>query len=264
MKNMKKANENIIAWWNNEVDSGYGLNDKGMQDIIDNPYIAFDHPTTIEVIQKTFPNLNGVKVCVPSSGDNAAVIAFTLLGAKVTSCDISERQLEHAEAIAKKYGFDIEFVHDNTMTLEKIKSDEYDFVFTSNGVHVWIDDLTSMYANIHRILKKSGAYIMYEIHPVNRPFEDCFGQLKVKKPYDDIGPLYDGINYHWRTQDILNAIADSGLCIKRMEEMFDDRNAGGFWDIGDRTDEEKIDQYHDWRINPQAALPQWLTIYAVK
>ena len=186
-----------------------------------------------------------------------------LLGAKVTSCDISERQLENAEATAKKYGWDIEFVHDNTMTLEKIKSDEYDFVFTSNGVHVWIDDLKSMYENICRILKKSGVYIMYEIHPIGRPFEDCFGELKIRKPYGDIGPLYGEINYHWRTQDIVNAIADSGLRIKRMEEMFNDRETGSFFDTTGKTPAE-IDQIYDWRINPQAALPHWLTICAVK
>jgi len=148
------------------------------------------------------------------------------------------------------------------MTLEKIKSDEYDFVFTSNGVHVWIDDLNSMYKNIYRILKKSGVYIMFEVHPIDRPFEDCFGQLKIKKPYGDIGPLYDGINYHWRMQDIVNAIADSGLRIKRMEEMFSEKTAS-FFAVDGKTPEE-IDQYHDWRINPQAALPQWLTICAVK
>ena len=260
---MKKANQKIIDWWNNEVDNGYGLKDEDVKNIINDPYIAFDHPILIELINKTFPDLTGKKVCIPSSGANEAVIAFALLGAKVTSCDISERQLANAEAKAIKYGFDIEFVHNNTMTLEKIKSDEYDFVFTSNGVHVWIDDLKSMYENICRIMKKSGAYIMYEIHPIGRPFEDCFGQLKIRKPYGDVGPLYGGINYHWRTQDIVNAIADSGLCIKRMEEMFSDKNRGGFFDTTGKTPEE-IDQIHDWRVNPQAALPHWLTICAVK
>ena len=259
---MKKANQKIIDSWNEEVDNGYGIKDAGVKDIINNPAVAFDHPITYGLIRKMFPDLNGVKICVPSSGDNAAVIAFTLLGAKVTSCDISERQLENAEAIAKKYGWDIEFIVDNTMTLENIKSDEYDFVYTSNGVHVWIDDLKSMYENIYRILKKSGVYIMYEIHPISRPFEDCFGELKIKKPYGEIGRLYDGINYHWRTQDFVNAIADSGLCIKCMEEMFSNKTAS-FFAVDGKTPDE-IDQYHDWRINPQAALPQWLTICAVK
>jgi len=259
---MKKANEKIINWWNNEVANGYGLKDEQVKNIIDNPARAFD-PTTFKVIRKAFPDLSGVKICVPSSGGNEEVVALTLLGAKVTSCDISERQLEKAEKIAKKYGFDIEFVLDNTMTLEKIKSDEYDFVYTSNGVHVWIDDIKLMYENIARILKKSGVYIMYEIHPIGRPFEDCFGELKIKKPYGEIGPYYDGINFHWRTQDIVNAIADSGLCIKRMEEMFNDRETGSFWSVDGKTEEE-IDQYYDWRINPQAALPHWLTICAAK
>jgi len=119
-----------------------------------------------------------------------------------------------------------------------------------------------MYENIHRILKKSGAYIMFEVHPVNRPFEDCFGQLKIRKPYSDVRPLYDGINYHWRMQDIINVITDTGLCIKRMEKMFSDKTAS-FFNIDGKTPEE-ANQIHDWRVNSQAALPQWLTIYAVK
>jgi len=68
------------------------------------------------------------------SNDNHAVFAFHL-GAKVTSCDISEKQIENAFDIANKHGWDIEFICDDTTKLTKVNSNEYDFVYTSNGVH---------------------------------------------------------------------------------------------------------------------------------
>ena len=42
------------------------------------------------------------------------------MGAKVTSSDISERQLENAKVISDEWGFEIEFICDNTMFLSKI------------------------------------------------------------------------------------------------------------------------------------------------
>lgn len=109
---------------------------------------------------------------VPFSGDNATVFAFRLLGAAVTSADISERQLENAGRIAADHGWDIRFVCDDSMSLTKIEDSAYDLVYTSNGVHVWIPDLLSMYRSFHRVLKKDGQHIMYEVHPVIRPFGD--------------------------------------------------------------------------------------------
>ena len=59
-------------------------------------------------------------VCVPSSGDNLAVFAFALLGARVVSCDISQNQLDYARQIAVREGFDasISWVCTDTMTLD--------------------------------------------------------------------------------------------------------------------------------------------------
>ena len=91
--------------------------------LISSPQSVF-HRTTISMIQETIPELKGKRVLVPSSGDNHAVFAFHLMGAQVTSCDISERQLENASVIARKHNWDIEFICDDTMILDAIKSDE--------------------------------------------------------------------------------------------------------------------------------------------
>lgn len=190
------------------------------------------------------------------------------MGAKVTSCDISEKQLEHSAKIAEKYGWNIEFVCDDTMQLRNLQDDVFDLVYTSNGVHVWISDLYSMYRNVNRILKKNGVYVMFDIHPFMRPFGTSAQQhLKIHKPYDLTGPFGDVPTYKWRMQDIMNAMISSNLVIRQIEEMY--AEDGTFWIDDSETDimnipQQEIAKYCDWNTNPLAALPQWLSIKAMK
>jgi len=266
------SNKNKTSW--NEGAAAYSVlnhSEKLMNRIVDNPANAFHH-TTWEMINKYVPNLRGKKICVPSSGDNHAVFAFAMMGATVTSCDISENQLANAEHIAKKYGWNqsIEFICSDTMRLDGIADNGYDFVYTSNGVHVWIDNLPGMYRNIHRVIKPGGTYIMYEIHPFQRPFDDA---AKVKKPYDMTGPFESEseITFGWRVMDIMNAMLDSGLIVKHIEEMFAEKDYDWPFFIsledklkGATATHEEVDRMYDWRNNPMAALPNWISVAAIK
>jgi spore maturation protein CgeB len=65
-------------------------------------------------------------------------------------------------------------------------------VYTSNGVHVWIDDLLSMYKNFYRILKNGGMNIFFETHPMKRPFDDHIYEVKINKL---LGVFKDSLNY---------------------------------------------------------------------
>ena len=251
--------------------AAFNHSEKILRPVFDNPSRAF-HSKTWELIRKYVPDLKGKRICVPSSGDNLAVFAFALSGASVTSCDISENQLACAKQIAAREGLDsaIEFICADTMKLDGIPDDQYDLVYTSNGVHVWLDDLPSMYANIHRILKKGGLNILYEIHPYLRPFDE---NLQIVKPYDATGPFEDEmtVNFHWRLQDIMNAMMHSGLHLEHFEEMFDEKDyERPFWlktaDIldGVRASRDEVDKMYDWRENPRMALPNWICLVGRK
>lgn len=242
-----------------------------LRPILSHPEKAF-HKTIWELFQRYLPDFHGKKICVPSSGDNHAVFAFALLGAEVTSCDISEKQLEYAQKIAEREGIDqsIRFVCTDTMTLENIDNSEYDLVYTSNGVHVWLNDLSAMYRNIYRVLKPGGLNILYDIHPFMRPFDD---HVKMIKPYDNIGPFEDEytVNFHWRVQDILNAILDSGIQLVHIEEVHDEKNYDHpFWvkaeEIlqGVKFSKDEVDRMYDWRMNPSIGLPNWLCVIGRK
>ena len=271
---MNSHTDKVLDEWNKISNSDWYMSyrtDEVIHNILKDPSSAF-HRTTWELIQKSFPSLNGKKICVPSSGDNRAVFAFASLGAHVTSCDICEQQLKYANEIAKKNLLEIDFVVQDTMKLQDIESNEYDLVYTSEGVHVWIDDLNSMYQNIYRILKMGGVYINYEIHPFTRPFAYDDGKpdgrtIKIQKTYDITGPFDDGTTYHWRMQDLLNAVTEQGLSIKRMEEMHDEEDKGHFWFYEYervKMTQDEIQAFYDYKKNPLAALPQWFSLYAVK
>jgi SAM-dependent methyltransferase len=265
-------NKNKTSWDNGAAAySALSHSEKMMDRIAENPASAF-HRTTWGMIQKYVPDLRDKKICVPSSGDNHAAFAFAMLGARVTSCDISENQLANAERAARKYGWDrsIEFVCADTMRLDGIADGGYDFVYTSNGVHVWINDLPAMYRSIHRITKPGGAYVMYELHPFQRPFTD---DAKIKKPYDMTGPFESEteITFGWRVMDIMNAILDSGLVVMHIEEMFAEKDYDWPFFIsleeklkGVAASREEVDRMYDWRNNPMAALPNWISIAAKK
>lgn len=271
---MDNVRNKIADEWNDIADSQWYISyrrEEVIQKIIKEPEGVF-YKQTLDAIRTACPDLRGKRICVPSSGNNHAVFAFAAMGARVTSCDISEKQLQYAEEIAGKNHLDIEFLVQDTMDLPDIKSGEYDMVFTSEGVHVWISDLDSMYRNIARVLKTGGAYINFEIHPFTRPFAYEDGKpesmkIAVQKPYNMTGPFDEGTTYHWRMQDILNAVASADLNLRRLDEMSDDRDKGHFWfyeDTRAKMTQEEINGYYDWKMNPYAALPQWFTLYAGK
>lgn len=268
---MNEVSEKNRKNWDDYSDAylRFKHNEKIIERIVKDPSCAFEKATW-QQIEKYAGNLKGMKVCVPSSGDQHAVFAFALMGAEVTSCDISENQLKSGKAMAEKLGLDISFVQADTMQLEAIGNDQFDLVYTSNGVHVWLNDLRAMYRNVHRVLKKGGKYIMCDVHPFQRPFGE---KMAVVKPYDMTGPFEDeyNITFAWRVQDIMNAMAEADLRFLRMEEMQDEKDYEyPFWipleDAvnGVKAEKEEVDRMYDWRQNPAMALPQWLCIVCEK
>jgi len=255
--------EQVKGSWNKTADSEWYQSlrtDEKISGLVKEPASAF-HPEVYRLIKKYIPDLHGREVLLPSSGDNYAAFSFALMGAKVTSSDISEKQLEYAQKIAQSLNLDICFICDDTMRLSKIDDSRYDLVYTSNGTHTWITDLLSMYKNISRVLKPTGVSIMYDIHPFNRPFTgEPWKAPQIKKPYWETMP-----NCHWRIQDIVNATAEAQLSIQEMQEL--QAVNASFWFSYDelaKQNPDELEYINHWEHNPMAALPAWISIVARK
>lgn len=260
---MEKWLEQVKEEWNQKSDSEWyqSLRTKEKIDALAaRPESAF-HPRVFELLKSYLHDFNGKKVLLPSSGDNHAAFALELLGAEVTSADISQRQLENAQAIADRLGIGIRFVCENTMKLSTIESETYDLVYTSNGTHSWIVDLHAMYSQIYRVLKPGGFSMMYDVHPFQRPFTgEPWKAPQIRKSY------FDGQSeLHWQMQDLVNAMIDAGMRIKEMAEL--PAIDASFWFKYDelmKQNADELQRINNWEQNPMAALPVWLTIVAQK
>lgn len=249
--------------WNETADSDWYQSlrtDEKIEKLIKEPASAF-HPAVYHLINKYLPDVRGKKVLLPSSGDNHAAFAFALSGAEVTSADISEKQLLHAQKIADKLSLKMCFVCDDTTRLSQINDNSFDLVYTSNGTHTWIADIVTMYKNIYRILKPAGFSIMFDIHPFNRPFTgEPWKAPQILKSYEETMP-----HCHWRVQDLINAMAYARLSIKEMEEL--QAVNASFWFSYEeliKQKKEEITKINNWKYNPMAALPAWISIVAQK
>lgn len=258
--------DKIIDDWNNYSDEYFSKTkfDELFLALEKDPYKGFPHAMA-EMIKEYYPDLKGKNICVPSCGDNTAVFGFCALGANVTATDISYKQIESAQKIAKERNFNVKYYVCDSMKLNELSDNTYDLVYTSNGVHVWINDLNAMYSNIYRILKKGGKYILFDTHPFVRPFDKKIydGIFEVVKRYEDLGPFGEVPTFTWRIQDYVNSLIKSGFAINGMEEfhsVIDDIPACSYLFV-------EGDINHDgfnWHKNPWAALPQCLGLCSEK
>jgi ubiquinone/menaquinone biosynthesis C-methylase UbiE len=221
----------------------------------------------LDTIREFLGKLQGKNVCVIGSGDNCAAFALAGLGANVTSTDISERQLRVAATRAECLSLDIDFVCADAASLQGIGGDSFDLVCATNGFFVWIAEPFTVLSEVYRVLKSGGYYVSYDIHPFLRPWKDQIQPVQMQRPYFETGPFkseqsgHTVYEFHWTLQDILNPLAEAGLTLRRIVESpaADSR----FWQDFSYlpgTDEGLL----DWRKNPRAGLPVWLTIAAEK
>jgi SAM-dependent methyltransferase len=207
----------------------------------------------------------GQEVCVIGSGDNYAAFALAGLGARVTSTDISGRQLDVARDRSRQLGLQIEFVRTDAADLAPLQSERFDLVCSTNGFFVWIAEPALVFAAVKRVLKPGGFYIFYDIHPFQRPWGDDIDKAVMMQPYWEVGPRpqSDGGTYQftWTLADLVNPLVDSGFLIKRIAES--PASSSRFWQ--DHSYEPGTDEaLMDWRRNPRAGLPVWLTVCAEK
>jgi SAM-dependent methyltransferase len=229
------------------------------------PELAFDGEA-LAMIRQFVGDLQGKEACVVGSGDNYTAFALAGMGANVTSTDISMQQLEIARQRAINLGLEITFHQADAASLEGLADEAYDLACSSNGFFVWISKPRLVFQQVYRVLKPGGFYIFYDVHPFQRPWKDQAAPLEMAKPYSETGPFDHkeagqvSFEFNWRLSDLLNPLLESGLVIRKLAET---PAKARFWqDFSyEPGGEERL---LDWRDNPRAGLPAWLTVAAQK
>jgi len=164
-------------------------------------------------------------------------LSWARRGAAVTGVDFSERSLALARQLSEELGLAATFVHSNIYELRDHLDGQFDIVYTSRGVLVWMRDIVKWAEIVAHYLKPGGIFYIMETHPFFQVFEEPEeGKLEVRLPYfhnaepmvwDDGLPDYADGNYvpqrpsyewQWPISDILNALIEAGLQIRSFNE----------------------------------------------
>ncbi len=255
-------------YWNAMAPDWEKLRDKDRlwRSLPEQPELAFDGEA-LPLILRYVGDLRDKKALVIASGDNYVAFALAGMGAKVTSTDISEQQLEIARRRAELIGLEITFIRADATRLDHIPDNEYDLVCSSNGFFVWIAEPGRVFAQARRVLKPGGYYIFYDVHPFQRPWVDQVSPLEMEKPYTATGPFqFEEIGqtnhqFNWRMADLINPLLDSGLILRQIAESM--AKDARFWE-GSSYQPAADSHLNDWLSNPRAGLPVWLSVAAQK
>ena len=160
-------------------------------------------------------------------------------GAIVTGVDFSERAITLARSLSREICLDARFVLSNVYDLPDNLDGQFDVVFTSYGVLIWLPDLSEWARVVSHFLKPGGVFYVVDGHPFGYVFDDeNRDELAVRYPYfhsnepirfepDGTGTYADATaivtspTCEWThsLSDILNSLISAGLEIEVFHEF---------------------------------------------
>ena len=163
-------------------------------------------------------------------------LSLARLGAKVTGIDFSEKSIELAKKLSKETEIEGRFIHSNVYDLPQVLDEQFDFVYTSQGVLCWLRDIDEWGRIIARHLKPGGTFYIMDSHPIKNIFDDEESEnLSIRYPYKSVKPmLWSGeypdyadksyiVNsstseWFWSVSDIINSLINAGLQLEFFNE----------------------------------------------
>jgi SAM-dependent methyltransferase len=139
-------------------------------------------------------DLKGKRVLELGCGGAQCSIAFAKQGAIAIGVDFSGEQLAFARRLCDKEGVKVELHHGDLADLAFLRADSIDVVFSAYALG-YVDDLSRVFRQVHRVLK-TGAPLVFSLpHPAYDMIDDDDAEepLLVRRSYFDQTP----IEYEW-------------------------------------------------------------------
>lgn len=181
-----------------------------------------------------FPNsLNGLNVLCLASGGGQQGPVLAAAGAEVTVVDISKKQLEQDEAVAKRDGLQLNTVQGDMSDLSIFHDEEFDLI-VHPVANLFVEDTSKVWKEASRVLKDKGILIAGFTNPLLFIFddeEDMKGNLVVKNsiPSSSLDHLTDAevseyiksnktIEFGHTLEDQIQGQIDAGFVITGLYE----------------------------------------------
>jgi len=174
--------------------------------------------------------------------------------AELWGLDISQRQIETADAYLKEHGYAAKFICSPMETELEIPTNYFDFVYSIYGIG-WTTDLDGTFKKIASYLKKDGLFIFSWHHTLNycvawsnnlRQIVIENGALVFNKSYFDeawFSMPVDGsevILCNRKISTYINALAKAGFMIEQMVEQTDEETLESTEEDNDITKKAKM------------------------
>lgn len=166
-------------------------------------------------------------------------LSLARLGASVTGLDFSSKAITTARALAADAGMSAHFVEGRVEEAPRLAGTDFDMVYTSWGVLMWLPDINLWARTIAQCLKPGGCFYIAEGHPMLWIFDDTkenyTDNLTVVRsyflpeaqrwdnPYDYAEPTrqltaFETNEWQHGVGEVVTALADAGLRIKFLHE----------------------------------------------
>jgi SAM-dependent methyltransferase len=182
-----------------------------------------------EAIRERLPDIDGAHVLHLQCGTGESTAELIALGALVTAVDVSAKALELAREQAPNAVFIEADVHDLPLELRRHR---FDLAYTGGGILAWLHDLDPWAGGIAATLKPGGMLFLYDEHPVAGRVDhlshwrgDYFDeQVEASVGWEHFDlpgepAVEEKLERHWRLGQIVNAVVDAGLAIRKLEEF---------------------------------------------
>ena len=149
---------------------------------------CFEAATALEnqFILKRLGALKGKKLLDIGAGLGESSVYFALLGARVTTVDVSPRMVEKAIELGKKYGVELEGVVSGAEDL-KVSEGEYDVIYIANTIH-HVHDHSRLSEQMSRALKPGGIFFSCDPLAYN-PVINVYRKMATRVRTQDEAPL---------------------------------------------------------------------------
>ncbi len=188
-----------------------------------------------EIQTRELGDINGKSLIHLQCNTGADTISLARMGAKVTGVDLVPENIYYAKKLAVDFDIsDARFIESNVLEIMDSHHEQYDIVYTTEGVLFWLPDLDLWARNVRHLLADDGYLYLLDSHPFYLTFdEDKLPELVIKYPYFKKTPDQDewiggyageprkAVNYAWMytISDIINALSQAGLHIEWLHEF---------------------------------------------
>lgn len=188
--------------------------------------------------------LKGKTIAQFCCNNGRELLSLYTMGAEAgVGFDIAENMISFANATAKELQMNCSFVATDILDIDSSYYEKFDYIFITVGAITWFKDLKVFFSKVESCLKAGGYLMIHEQHPVTDMLAiegeenyDAASPNKLVNSYfrqepwienNGMGYMSDSSKTYKRTfysyshnmSDILNAITDNGMQIRKLKEF---------------------------------------------